>query len=150
MLLCTDPDNKETVKAWFEKGQEYKVTKVAHDNEDDAAAVRGQISGAITDVTNALDEAEGVKVKSDKGTLKEAEALKKEFKAIEKREKESLNEAENILSTAEGDKTGKVTLRDNAETDLKTKLTDGKQEVLSDMHTCIQRFCLKLAYSIPD
>jgi hypothetical protein len=124
--LCTD--NKDRVKAWFQTGKDYKVVKVAYDNEDDAAAVRGKMGTAMSDVTDALDAAEEVKVKSDKGTLKDVKALEKGLKATEKREKAFLKTATTAKSTAEGDRDRKVTLLGNADTELKTILKEGKQE----------------------
>jgi hypothetical protein len=124
--LCTD--NKDRVKAWFQTGKDYKAAKVAYDNEDDAAAVRGKMGTAMSDVTDALDAAEEVKVKSDKGTLKDVKALEKGLKATEKREKAFLKTATTAKSTAEGDRDRKVTLLGNADTELKTILKEGKQE----------------------
>ncbi len=114
---------------WFEGvGREYKKAKFAHDNEDDAATVRGEMDEAMTAVTNALDDSEEVKVKSDKGTLKEAEARAKELKDIEKREKAFLNAAKTDLSDAEGDRDDKEFTRVGADTALKTTLKEGNQE----------------------
>ncbi len=130
MLLCTDEDNKETVKAWFETGKEYKAAKVAHDTGPDVEAERDALGNTMTDVTNALDDSKGVKVKSDKGTLKVTKAHEKALKAIEKLEKESLKTAKDDLSGAEGERDTKEQALTGADTALKTKLTDGKQEVL--------------------
>lgn len=124
--MCTD--NKDRVKAWFQTGKDYKVAKVAYDNEDDAAAVRDKMDGAMGDVTTALDDSEKVKVKSDKSTLKDVEAHAKELKAIEKREKALRDTAKTELLAVEEDRNSKDQALTNADTGLKTKLKEGKQE----------------------
>lgn len=104
------------------------MAKVAYDNEDDAAAVRDKMDGAMGDVTTALDDSEKVKVKSDKSTLKDVEAHAKELKAIEKREKALRDTAKTELLAVEEDRNSKDQALTNADTGLKTKLKEGKQE----------------------